>query len=164
MSEYNIIAESPNSTVIAEYIPSIKNATHYQSENELELEFIRLLKNNGYEYLNITQNDDLVKNLRTHLSKLNDIEFSESEWKQIFNNYLANKNENYAEKTTKIQEDSIYSMRRDDGTTKNIHIIDKKNIHNNSLQIINQYEAEGVRKNRYDVTILVNGLPSTYRT
>jgi len=159
VSEYNIIAESPNSTVVAEYIPGKKDASHYQSENELELEFIRLLKNNGYEYLNITQNDDLIKNLRTQLSKLNNIEFSESEWKQMLTNYLADKNDGIKEKTTKIQEDSIYNLRRDDGSTKNVRIIDKDNIHNNSVQIINQYEAEGLRKNRYDVTILVNGLP-----
>lgn len=161
ISEYNTIAENPNSTVVAEYIPDKKDASHYQSENELELEleFIRLLQNNGYEYLNITHNADLVKNLRAQLSKLNDMEFSESEWKQILTNYLANKNEAVAEKTTKIQEDSIYSLRRDNGSTKNVRIIDKDNIHNNSVQIINQYETEGVRKNRYDVTILVNGLP-----
>ena len=159
MINYNTIAENPNSTVVAEYTPDNKNATHYQSEQELELAFIGLLENNGYEYLNITQNDDLLKNLRAKLSKLNEMEFSESEWQQILNNYLSNKNENIEEKTIKIQEDYIYNLCRDNGTTKNIRILDKDNVHNNSVQVINQYEAEGVCKNRYDVTILVNGLP-----
>ncbi|WPX99154.1 Type I restriction endonuclease subunit R [Candidatus Megaera polyxenophila] len=159
MPIYNTIAEHENSTVVAEYIPNEKSAIQYQSEDELEEEFIRILQENGYEYLNINQNNDLLKNLRTQLSKLNDIMFSDEEWRQMLNNYLANKNEGIEEKTTKIQEDYIFNLKRDDGSTKNIRIIDKENIHNNSLQIINQYEATGVRKNRYDVTILVNGLP-----
>lgn len=101
----------------------------------------------------------MLQNLRVQLSKLNDIVFSDEEWRQMLNNYLANKNEGIEEKTTKVQEDYIFNLKRDDGSTKNIRIIDKESIHNNSLQIINQYEATGVRKNRYDVTILVNGLP-----
>ncbi|NCP61845.1 MAG: type I restriction endonuclease subunit R [Alphaproteobacteria bacterium] len=162
MCTYNTIAENPNSTVVAEYIPDKKVATHYQSENELELEFIRLLEINGYEYLNITKNDDLLKNLRARLSKLNDIEFSENEWQQILSNYLANKNEGLEEKTAKVQEDYIFNLKRDDGSTKNVRILDKDNIHNNSVQVINQYEAVGARETRYDVTVLVNGLPMVH--
>ena len=159
---YNTIAENPNSTVVAEYTPDKKDGMYYQSENELELEFINLLQLNGYEYINITRNDDLLQNLRAQLSKLNNIEFSEDEWQQMLNNYLANKTDGIKEKTTKVQEDHIYNLSRDDGSTKNIRILDKGNIHNNSVQVINQYEAEGARKNRYDVTVLVNGLPMVH--
>lgn len=159
---YNTIAENPNSTVVAEYVPDKKDATHYQSENELELEFIRLLETNGYAYLNITKDEDLLHNLRVQLSKLNEMEFSEAEWQQMLTNYLANKNEGIEEKTTKVQEDFIFNLKRDDGTTKNVRILDKDNIHNNSVQVINQYETEGARKNRYDVTVLVNGLPMVH--
>lgn len=159
MTSYNTIAENPNSTVVAEYVPIDPGAQKYQSENDLEVEFIRILQANGYEYLTIRSNDDLLVNLRTHLSRLNNVAFSDSEWSQILNNYLANKNDTIEEKTTRVQEDYIYSLKRDDGTTKNIRILDKDNIHNNSVQVINQYETEGARKNRYDVTVLVNGLP-----
>jgi type I restriction enzyme, R subunit len=159
MTNYNTIAENPNSTVVAEYVPVDHGEPKYQSENELEVEFIRILQTNGYEYLTIRSNDDLLVNLRTHLSRLNNVSFTDSEWSQILNNYLANKNDTIEEKTTKVQEDYIYSLRRDDGSTKNIRILDKDNIHNNSVQVINQYETEGARKNRYDVTVLVNGLP-----
>lgn len=159
MTEINIIAENPNSTVVAEYVPVDKGAQKYQSEAELEKEFVRLLENNGYEYLSITSNDDLLKNLRTKISHLNNVTFSDTEWNQLLTHYLSNKNDSIEEKTTKVQENYIYNLRRDDGTTKNIRIIDKDNIHNNALQVINQYETEGTRQNRYDVTILVNGLP-----
>lgn len=162
MCNYNTIAENPNSTVVAEFVPDKKDASHYQSENELELEFIRLLRSNGYEYLNITKNDDLLKNLRIQISRLNEMEFSENEWQQMLNNYLANKNEGIEEKTNKVQEDHIYNLKRDDGSTKNVRILDKDNIHNNFVQVINQYETEGARKNRYDVTVLVNGLPMVH--
>jgi type I restriction enzyme R subunit len=159
MISYNIIAENPNSTVVAEYVPVDHAELKYQSENELEVEFIRILQTNGYEYLTIRSNKDLLVNLRNHISHLNNVVFTDSEWSQILNNYLANKNDTIEEKTTKVQEDYIYSLRRDDGTTKNIRILDKNNIHNNLLQVTNQYETEGLRKTRYDVTVLVNGLP-----
>lgn len=162
MVNYNTIAENPNSTVVAEYISDNKRSAYYQSEHDLEQEFMRQLESNGYEYLNITEDTQLLQNLRTQLSKLNNIEFSNLEWQQICNNYLTNKNEGIEEKTTKIQEDYIYNLQRDNGTTANIRILDKNNIHNNSLQIINQYEATGKRKTRYDVTILVNGLPMVH--
>ncbi len=159
MTELNIIAENSNSTVVAEYVPADAGATRYQSEADLEKEFIRILQNNGYEYLHINSNEDLLKNLRSQISRLNAVTFSDAEWAQILGHYLSNKNDSIEEKTTKFQEDYIYNLRRDDGTTKNIRIIDKDNIHNNALQVINQYETEGARQNRYDVTILVNGLP-----
>ena len=161
-STYNTIAENPNSTVVAEYVPEYRAVKEYQSEHALEEEFISLLKSNGYEYLDIKKNEDLLDNLRVQLSKLNDIKFSDTEWQQLLNNYLVNKNENIEEKTDKIQEDYIFHLIRDNRTIKNIRIIDKGNIHNNSVQVINQYETEGRRKNRYDVTVLVNGLPMVH--
>ncbi|MFN7902097.1 MAG: type I restriction endonuclease subunit R [Holosporales bacterium] len=162
MTCYTTIAENPNSTVVAEYVPVDTGASGYQSEAELEAEFIRILQTNGYEYLSIRSNDDLVQNLRAQLSRLNNTVFSDAEWSQLLNSYLANKNDSIEEKTTKVQEDYIYSLKRDDGTTKNIRILDKDNIHTNTVQVINQYETEGARKNRYDVTVLVNGLPMVH--
>jgi type I restriction enzyme, R subunit len=161
-STYTTIAENPHSTVVAEYIPVEKGAQAYQSEAELEAELIRLLQGNGYHYLTIRSDTDLLQNLRTQLSTLNQTVFTDAEWAQFLNDYLANKAEGIEEKTTKVQENYIYNLKRDDGTTKNIRILDKDNIHNNTVQVINQYEAEGARKNRYDVTVLVNGLPMVH--
>lgn len=162
MTSYNTIAENRNSTVVAEYTPVKQNTSYYQSEDALERELIRLLQGNGYEYLNITHNDDLLQNLRSQLAKLNETIFSDDEWQQMLDKYLANQKDSIEDKTHKVQEDYIYSLKRDDGTTKNVRIIGKDNIHNNSVQVINQYEAEGAYKNRYDVTILINGLPMVH--
>lgn len=159
MSEYKIIAQTDNSTVVSEYEASYQSAKKYQSEADLEKELINILQNNGYEYTDIKNAGDLLSNLRKQLTKLNGYKFTDNEWKQILAKYLINKNESIVEKTHKIQEDFIYNLKRDNGETKNIYIIDKKNIHNNFLQVINQYETQGSYKNRYDVTILVNGLP-----
>ena len=157
---YKTIAENVKSTVVANYKPEGKRATAYQSEDALEKEFIRLLQQEGYEYLAVKNEQELVDNLRAQISRLNEITFSEKEWRQIFDNYLAKKNESIEEKITKVQEDYTFVLKRDDGTTKNVRIIDKDNLHSNVVQVINQYESEGgKRKNRYDVTILVNGLP-----
>ena len=158
---YNTIAENLNSTVVAEYVSENKSANQYQSENELEQDFIRLLQGNGYEFLNISSNDDLLQNLRVQLSKVNDdMVFSELEWQRILDGYLTKKYEGIEEKTAKVHEDDVYNLKRDDGSTKNVRILHKRSIHKNSVQVINQYEAEGLRKNRYDVTILINGLQS----
>ncbi|MDR1926759.1 MAG: type I restriction endonuclease subunit R, partial [Endomicrobium sp.] len=162
MVKYNLVAQTAISTVVAEYKAQYQFVKKYQSEADLEADFIKLLQENGYEYIKIKTSDDLLKNLRRQLSKLNDYEFSENEWKQILNDYLANQNEGIAEKTRKVQENFIYDLKRDDGFTKNVYILDKENIHNNSLQVINQYKAEGDRRNRYDVTVLVNGLPMVH--
>ena len=106
---------------------------------------------------------DLVANLRTKLEALNNYSFTDNEWDFFFRNAIANQNEGIEDKARKIQEDHVQVLKRDDGTSKNIALIDKKNIHNNSLQVINQYEvsqAEGAKHdNRYDVTVLVNGFP-----
>lgn len=159
MSTYKSIAENPSSTVVAEYNPERSKETQHQSEYQLEQEFLSLLQANGYQHLPINNNGDLVRNLQVQIETLNGIKFSESEWKQFFIEYISNQNESVADKSYKVQENYIYVLKRDNGTNKNICIIDKQNIHNNSVQVINQYEAEGTRKNRYDVTILVNGLP-----
>ena len=163
MSIYNLIAASNESTVVTEYIPDTARSDAYQSEAELEREFIRLLTAQGYEYLAIHDETALIANLRMQLELLNDYHFTNSEWERFFKEIIANANDGIVEKTRRIQTDHIQNLRRDDGSTKNIALIDKKNIHNNHLQVINQYEvgtADGANHdNRYDVTILVNGLP-----
>ena len=163
MSYFNIVAETNENTVVTEYTPVAKRSDAYQSEAALEAEFIRLLTEQGYEYLPIHSEEDLILNLRRQLEKLNNYVFSDSEWKQFFSDCVANKNEGIAEKTRKIQEDYVQVLHRDNGTTKNISLIDKKNVHNNSVQVINQYvigQDAGVKHdNRYDVTVFVNGLP-----
>lgn len=160
MSNYNIVMETSNSTVVAEYEPMARKSDVYQSEAALEKEFIRMLTEQGYEYLIINDSDALVNNLRTQLEMLNDYKFSESEWTRFFNSNISNNNEGIVEKTRKIQEDHIQVLKKDDGTSRNICLIDKKNIHNNRLQVINQYvENDGNYDNRYDVSVLVNGLP-----
>jgi len=159
MNKFNIVSENSNSTVVAEYIPIERSATEYQSEAELEKAFIAQLQEQAYEYITIESEEKLVSNLRTQLEKLNSYTFTDSEWVHFFTTSLANQNESIEDKTEKIQGDPTLLLERDNGEKKNIRIIDKNNIHNNSLQVVNQYENEGTRQNRYDVTILVNGLP-----
>ena len=160
MSQYNIIVSTSESTVVSEYEPKGSRSDAYQSEAALEEAFIKLLEEQGYEYLHIHDSDDLVSNLRKQLEKLNSYQFSDGEWDRFFTESISNSNEGIEEKSEKIQEDFVQVLKRDDGSTKNITLIDKKNIHNNFLQVINQYvQDEGTYKNRYDVTVLVNGLP-----
>ena len=163
MSFFNIVAQSTESTVVTEYEPVKARSSNYQSEAELEKEFIRMLTEQGYEYLHIHTEKDLIANLRNQLERLNAYQFSASEWDRFFKDSIANQNEGIVEKTRKIQEDNVQVLKRDDGSTKNITLIDKKNIHNNYLQVINQYvigKSDGAKHdNRYDVTILVNGFP-----
>ena len=163
MSYFNIIAQSSESTVVTEYKPQSKRSEAYQSEADLEKEFIRLLCELGYERLTIHKEADLIANLRTQLEKLNNYRFTDGEWKRFWDEVLANTNSGILEKTRLIQEDYVQVLRRDNGESKNIQLIDKKCIHNNSLQVINQYaisaEEGAAHNNRYDVTVLVNGLP-----
>jgi type I restriction enzyme R subunit len=160
MTKYNVVAEMPVETVVSEWTPAKKRSNSYQSEADLEAEFIRLLQMQGYEYLNIESEQALIQNLRKSLERLNNMTFTDREWERFFSDCIANKNDHIAQKTRKIQEDHVQTFRRDDNSSKNVSLMDKKNIHNNRLQIINQYEAnEGAYKNRYDATILVNGLP-----
>ena len=163
MAYFNIVAATTENTVVTSYEPVKNRSDSYQSEAALEREFIQMLTQQGYEYLQIHQEADLIANLRRQLEALNDYQFTDSEWEQFFNNAIANPNEHIVEKTRKIQEDYRQVLRRDDGTSKNIYLIKKDNIHDNRLQVINQYEVsqeQGARHdNRYDVTVLVNGLP-----
>lgn len=160
MSEFNIVLASNESTVVSEYTPEGKRSDSYQSEAELEKEFIKMLGSQGYQYITIHEEKDLVTNLRAQLEKLNGYTFTDGEWKRFFENNIANANEGIVEKTRKIQTDHVQVLKRDDGTSKNIYLIDKKNIHNNFMQVINQYTEDGGKHDtRYDVTILVNGLP-----
>lgn len=163
MSIFNMVASMNESTVVSEYIPEGRRSESYQSEADLEKEFIHMLTEQGYEYINIHSEPELVANLRVKLEQLNDYIFSDNEWDRFFNEYIANSNDGIVEKTHTIQEDAVKNLVRDDGSTKNITLLDKKSIHNNRLQVLNQYrvsQKDGANyDNRYDVTILVNGLP-----
>jgi len=161
--DLKIVAQNTQSTVVAEYTPSRKRSEHYQSEAELEKDFIKQLESQAYEYLQITKNEDLVNNLRKQLEKLNKYDFSDKEWEYFFKAEIANPNQSIEEKTITIQEDYIKILECDNGTNKNIYLLDKKDIHNNNLQVINQYATdEWKRSNRYDVTVLVNGFPMVH--
>lgn len=163
MGAFNILAQTNENTVVTEYEPIRQSSDFYQSEAELEEEFIRLLCTQGYTYLTIHSEQGMISNLRTQLEKLNHYEFSDTEWERFFADAIANPNDGIVEKTAKIQENFIQVLKRDDGMSKNIALIDRNNIHNNQVQVINQYvigTEEGARRdNRYDVTVLVNGLP-----
>lgn len=161
MSIYNIVASTDEATVVAEYAAEYNvRPEKYQSEAELERDFIKQLTSQGYEYISVHNEASLTANLRKQLELLNDFTFTDSEWDRFFTECIANTNEGIVEKTRKIQDDHIQILKREDGTTKNIYLLDKKDIHNNRLQVINQYEeAGGKHETRYDVTILVNGLP-----
>ena len=160
MPYFNIIAETNDATVVTEYKPVKAKSDSYQSEADLEKQFIKMLQEQSYEYLPIHDEKELIANLRKQLEKLNKITFSDEEWRKFFNEHISNQNLDIVEKTRSIQEDYRKVLKRDDGSSKNVSLIDKSNIHNNTLQVINQYvENGGNYNNRYDVTILVNGLP-----
>lgn len=165
MTQLNIISQNPESTLVSEFKRDDKRERSYQSEAALEAAFIRQLQEQGYEYLPIVDEKSLIANLRTQLERLNDFKFSDSEWDLFFRIVLANQNDGIVEKTNTIQNDSVKVLSLVDGgkdgvSFRNIKLIDKDYIHRNSLQVINQYVVEdGARSNRYDVTILVNGLP-----
>ena len=156
----NNVEDEKETTVVTEYEPIQIKTDNYQSERELEQELIKMLTEQGYDYVKIHNTEELIKNLRTQLEKVNNYKFTDNEWKRFFNENIAKNNDGIVEKTRKIQEDNIQVLQRDNGISKNIKLIDKKCIHNNRLQVINQYtEKSGNYNNRYDVTILVNGLP-----
>ena len=131
MPYFNIVAETNENTVVTEYEPVKRRSDQYQSEADLEKEFIRLLCEQGYTYLPIHTEEDLISNLRKQLETLNNYSFSDSEWERFFSDIVANKNEGIVEKTRKIQEDNVQVLKRDDGMTKNIKLIDRKNVYNN---------------------------------
>lgn len=162
------IAVSSESTVVAEYVPDVSTAAAYQSEADLERELIALLRSQAYEYLTVSSEADLVANLRSQLEVLNGVTFSDAEWERFFNERIAGANEGIVEKTVRLHEDHVQLLKRDDGSVKNIVLLDKQHVHSNRLQVLNQYEvaqggeAGGAYANRYDVTILVNGLPMVH--
>ncbi|WP_120957181.1 HsdR family type I site-specific deoxyribonuclease [Helicobacter pylori] len=157
---YETIAESNESTVIAEFHSDNERKSAYESEAQLEKEFIALLEKQGYAFKNIHNEKELKDNLKEQLEKLNNHHFTPKEWDTLYSQFIANKNDDYKAKTRKIQEDPIFNLTLENGKTKNIKIIDKKNIHKNALQVIHQYSNKGGKyQNRYDVSILVNGLP-----
>lgn len=155
MSYFNIVAATTENTVVTEYKPDAVRADAYQSEAALEAEFIRLLTQQGYDDKPIHCEAEMISNLRTQLETLNNYRFSDSEWERFFSECIANANDGIAEKTRKMQEDNVQVLRRDDGSTKNITLIDKKNIHNNRLQVTNQYivtKDDGAKHdNRYEI-------------
>ena len=164
---YDLVATSDDSTVVAEYVPLYDADAGYQSEADLERELIRLLEAQAYEALPLTSEAEMIANLRTQLEALNGFAFSDAEWARFFAERIAGATDGIVEKTVRIQEDPVQLLRRDDGTTKNVTLIDKQHVHNNRLQVIHQVavgEGEGgaARSNRYDVTILVNGLPMVH--
>ena len=161
MTQYKTIAESNNFIVLDQYKKFVEEPNAgYQTEGSLEREFIRDLQAQGYEYLQgLNSHDALVKNLRVQLQRLNNVVFSDAEWRRFLEEYLDKPSDSLIEKTRKIHDDSIYDFVFDNGRIQNIYLLDKKNLANNTLQVINQFEQTGSYDNRYDVTILVNGLP-----
>ena len=161
MTQYKTIAESNHFIVLDQYNKLVEEPNAgYQTEGSLEREFIRDLQAQGYEYLQgLNNHDALVKNLRVQLQRLNNVVFSDAEWRRFLEEYLDNPSDSLIEKTRKIHDDSIYDFVFDNGRIQNIYLLDKRNVANNAVQVINQFEQTGSYDNRYDVTILVNGLP-----
>lgn len=163
MAQYNTIAESNNFIVLDEYDKYYtlnEPAAVYQSEDSLEHEFIQDLQNQGYEYISERLTPEiLLANVRVQLQNLNDVVFTDSEWRRYVEEYLDKPSDTLVEKTRKLQDDYIYDFVFDDGHIKNIYLVDKQNLSRNKVQVISQFAQEGVHANRYDVTILVNGLP-----
>lgn len=160
MIDYKTIAESNNFIVLDRYTKQWQVAEGYQSEGDLEREFIQDLQNQGYEYLPaLTSPDALLANVRTQLQSLNTVEFSDAEWRRFVETFLDRPSETIIDKTRKIHDDYIHDFVFDDGRIQNIYLLDKQNIARNKLQVIKQFEQSGSHANRYDVTILVNGLP-----
>ena len=160
MEKFNVIAEQENSTVMAHYEPMPREDKGYQSEAALEAAFIQQLVEQGYERVDIKTEEQLIANLRQQMERLNKLTFSDKEWNQLFNQHIASPQMTIEDKTERIQRSEIVNITRDNGSSQNVKLIDKKDIHNNHLQVLNQYVPEGgAHENRYDVTILVNGLP-----
>jgi type I restriction enzyme R subunit len=154
------IAESKKFIILDKYVKCLQGNESYQSEHDLECEFIGDLKNQGYEYLSdLNTPEGLLANVRMQLQHLNNVEFSNNEWQRFVEGYLDKPSDNIIDKTRKIHDDYIHDFVFDDGRIQNIYLLDKKNIARNKVQVIKQFEQKGTQANRYDVTILVNGLP-----
>lgn len=160
MADYKPITETNNFIVLDKYTKINQQEVGYQTEADLERELIQDLKNQGYEYLsNLNSTEEMLKNIRIQLENLNSVKFLDSEWKRFCDEYLDKPSDNYIDKTRKIHDDYIYDFVFDDGHIQNVYLVDKKNVIRNKLQVISQFEQKGTQLNRYDVTILVNGLP-----
>ncbi|KPD23277.1 MULTISPECIES: HsdR family type I site-specific deoxyribonuclease [Gammaproteobacteria] len=160
MADYKTIVESSNFIVLDSYTKQWQVNENYQSEGDLERELIQDLSNQGYEYLpNLNNPEAMLANVRMQLQTLNNLEFLESEWKRFVETYLDKPSDTIVDKTRKIHDDYIHDFVFDDGRIKNIYLVDKKKISRNKVQVIKQFEQIGSHANRYDVTILVNGLP-----
>ena len=159
MQNFNVVMATDEATVVAEYSPEKQNRKQYQSEAELEDAMIKQLQAQGYEYLKLHTPQEMIDNLRICMQELNGYTFTDAEWDRFFKTVIANRGDGIKEKTEKIQKDYIQAFKTDNGTTMNIKLIEKQNIHKNKLQVIHQYATTGNFDNRYDVSILVNGLP-----
>src|SRR5690554_6471546 len=163
MTHYTPIAESNNFIVLDKYTQNWHVAESYQSEADLERELIQDLVNQGYEYLPALNNPQaMLANVREQLQRLNKVEFLDGEWQRFVVTYLDKPSDTIVDKTRKIHDDYIFDFVFDDGRIKNIYLVDKKNIARNKVQVIKQFEQTGTHANRYDVTILVNGLPMVH--
>lgn len=162
MTQYNTIAESNNFIVLDKYTKySELNETPaaYQTEAALEKELIQDLAHQGYEYVTITSHEAMLANVRVQLQTLNNMAFTDAEWRRFVEEYLDKPSDNLVEKSKKIHDNYIYDFVFDDGHIQNIYLVDKKTVARNKVQVISQFEQKGTQANRYDVTILVNGLP-----
>ena len=166
MTQYNTIAELQNFIVLDSYTKNFlinEPPAGYQSEAALEHELIKDLQGQGYEYLpNLVTPEALLANVRKQLQTLNNVAFTDAEWKRFLEEYLDKSSDNIVDKTRKVQDDYIYDFVFDDGHIQNIYLVDKQNVARNKVQVINQFEQAGTQANRYDVTILVNGLPMVH--
>ncbi len=160
MNDYKTIAESNNFIVLDKYAKEWQVNDGYQSEYDLERELIQDLQNQGYEYVpGLTTFEKLLANVREQLQALNNMQFLEGEWQRFVETWLDRPSDSIVDKTRKIHDDYIHDFVFDDGHIQNIYLLDKKNIARNKVQVIKQFEQTGSHANRYDVTILVNGLP-----
>ena len=157
VENFNILVEQSNCTVMTRYEAAAREATAYQSEARLEADLIAQLVAQGYERLDVTDEAGLIANLRRQMERLNHIQLSDSEWDRLLRHELANENLNIEDKTERIQSDPVVNMTLDNGESKNILLIDRRDIFANHLQVMNQYTPTGgTARNRYDVTLLVN--------
>ena len=157
--DFDVMAFGGQATVCSALPKQQRRSSAYQSEAQLEDAFIKQLCRQGYERLVISSEEELIANLRTQLEALNRISLSDKEWARLFKGWIAADNDGIVEKTRRIQRDHVYALRMDDGSVRNVSLIDKRNVHNNRMQVMNQYAQQGNYDNRYDVTVLVNGLP-----
>ena len=159
MHEYKAIAESNNFIVLDKYTKEWADIDSYQSESELEQELIQDLVNQGYEKVTFQTNEALLANVRVQLQALNNVLFSDAEWQRFVQTWLDKPSDGIVEKTRKIHDNCVLDFEFDNGTLQNIYLLDKKTLARNKVQVLKQFEQTGSYVNRYDVTILVNGLP-----